>query len=132
MEVALLFSKPSVLIVDPSAETREVLRTALARRGAKIWEATRAEQGLELARRHHPSVIVLDLEIANQACDRIQAGFRAAETAETPLVLLGSARRGTQNFPAGQFVAKPYHYGPLIRKIECLLDEARRTPTEDA
>ncbi len=127
-----MFSKSSVLIVGVSAETREVLRTALAGRGADIWEATGAEQGLALARRHHPSVIVLDLEIADQASEMTRAGFSAAETAETPMVLLGSARRGTQNFPTGQFVAKPYHYGPLIRKIECLLDEARRTPTEDA
>jgi CheY-like chemotaxis protein len=132
MEAALLFSKPSVLIVDESAETREVLRTALARRGTKIWEATRADEGLELARRHHPSVIVLDLEIADQASATIQDGFRAAEIPQAPIVLLGSARRGTQHFPTGQFVAKPYHYGPLIRKIECLLDEARRPPTEDA
>jgi len=26
----------------------------------------------------------------------------------------------------GEFVAKPYHYGPLIRKIEKLLDADRR------
>ncbi|MBI3837430.1 MAG: response regulator [Planctomycetia bacterium] len=127
-----MFSKPSVLIVDESAETREVLRTALARRGTEIWEATRAEEGLELARRHHPSVIVLDLEIADQASDAIQAGFGAAETAQTPIVLLGSARRGTQTFPTGQFVVKPYHYGPLVRKIESLLDEVRRPLAEDA
>jgi CheY-like chemotaxis protein len=127
-----LFSKPSVLIVDESAETREVLRTALAPSGTKIWEAARADEGLELARRHHPSVIVLDLEIADKASATIQAGFLAAETSQAPIVLLGSARRGTQDFPSGQFVAKPYHYGPLIRKIERLLDEARRSPTEDA
>jgi hypothetical protein len=47
---------------------------------------------------------------------------------ETPLLLLGNARRTRQVFPAGQFVAKPYHYGPLIRKIEQLLDEARQPP----
>jgi CheY-like chemotaxis protein len=132
MEAAPVFSNASVLIVDESAETREVLRTALAKRGTKIWEASRVGEGLELARRHHPSVIVLDLEIADEAPDMIRARFRAAETTQTPIVLLGSARRGTQDFPTGQFVSKPYHYGPLIRKIEYLLDEARRSPAEGA
>ena len=132
MEVARLFSQKSVLIVDNSAETREVLRIALAQRGTRTWEATRPEQALELARRHNPSVIVLDLEIAEQAAGAVQAGFSAAETAHTPIVLLGSARGRTQNFPAGQFVTKPYHYGDLIRKIELLLDEARRPSVESA
>ena len=49
---------PTVLIVDPSADNREVLRTALARRGLTIFEAEAADRGLELAREHRPDVIV--------------------------------------------------------------------------
>lgn len=41
---------PSGHIVDPSADMREVLRTALARRGLPTIEAEAANQGLELAR----------------------------------------------------------------------------------
>lgn len=43
--------------------------------------------------------------------------------APTPIVLLGVARRRA-TLPleqVNQFVAKPYHYGPLILKIEQLL-----------
>lgn len=115
----------SVLVVDPSEETREVLRTALAPTGAKVFEATGAEQGLHLARQHHPDVIVLDLEIDAQSTAELAEDYRCqAERQQTPLVLLGSARRLRQSFPAGQFVSKPYHYAPLIRKIEQLLREA--------
>ena len=118
-------SNRSVLIVDASEETREVLRTALAPAGTKVLEATGAEQGLRLAREHHPDVIVLDLEIDAAASEPIASGFSAQSTRHrTPLVLLGSARRLRQTFPAGQFVAKPYHYAPLIRRIEELLREA--------
>jgi hypothetical protein len=38
------------------------------------------------------------------------------------MVLLGSARRAGTS-PSGEFVAKPYHYAPLILKIEQLLRE---------
>ena len=127
-----MFSKPSVLIVDQSAETREVLRTALEKEGIKIWEATRADRGLELVRQHHPQVIVLDVEIADRASAEVRAGFSSTEAQPIPIVLLGAAGPVTQNFPNGQYVAKPYHYGPLIRKIEGLLDEVRRPRTKIA
>jgi CheY-like chemotaxis protein len=132
MEVPRLISRQSVLIVDRSAETREVLRTALALRGTDLWEATRADEGLELARRHHPDVIVMDLEIAATASAAVRDGFSASENEATPIVLLGTARCALQSFPTGQFMAKPYHYGPLVRKIERLLDEAQRPRSKDA
>lgn len=112
----------SILVVDRSEETREVLSTALASGDTEVLLATQAEQGLELARRCHPDVIVLDAEIETIGWERISAGFQEQSQADdTQLVLLGSARRIRQNFAGGEIVAKPYHYGPLIRKIEGLL-----------
>jgi DNA-binding response OmpR family regulator len=117
-----------VLIVDGSTESRQVLRTALERRGMRIFEAARAEDGLALARRHRPDLIVLDLEMA-AADDRTEPGDFAAWAADydTSLVLLGTARRRA-TAPAGQFVAKPYHYQPLILKIEQLLRDSECAP----
>ena len=117
----------TVLIVDSSEETREVLRTALARPATRVLEASRAEQGLELARQHHPDVIVLDLEISEEATESLAADFNAqAQAHPASLVLLGSARRVRKTCPGGQFVNKPYHYAPLIRKIEALLEGAAK------
>ncbi len=112
----------AVLIVDRSDESRDVLRTALEHRGLRVFEATDAADGLALARRHRPDLIVLDLEISPTSDDDSAPADLAtlAQGEETPLVLLGSARRRT-TAPAGQVVAKPYHYRPLILKIEQLL-----------
>ena len=118
-------SRPGVLIVDRSTETREVLRTALESRGAQIWEATRAEAALTLMRKHQPDVIVLDLEIAQAASAAVRAELGDPHASVAPIVLLGTARRVKQDFPSGQFVAKPFDYATLILKIERLLDEAR-------
>ena len=54
----------SVLIVDPSEETREVLQTALERRGVRILATGQVKRGRELAQRHQPDLIVLDVESA--------------------------------------------------------------------
>ena len=118
--------QPSVLIVDSSPETREVLGTALERQGVRILFAGRAERGLELAREHHPDLIVLDLEVEDSQGDNYSAPFAAQSRLDCgTLVLLGTVRRGKPR-AEGEFVAKPYHYGPLIRKIEGLL----RTSTD--
>ena len=113
---------PSVLIVEPSADEREVLRTALARRGLRIFEAAEVEAGLALAREHHPRVIVLDDDAASDAAERrFTAGGKAS------LIVLGRAPRSASSgpdLPGTQIVAKPYHYAPLIHKIEQLAKAA--------
>lgn len=122
---AYLSVQPSVLIVDESAETREVLRTALERRGTRILEAAHSDQGLRLVREHDPSVIVVDAESQHQDRPGICEDFRnTLRSSRNPVVVLGSVRRDAAVLPTGQFVAKPYHYGPLIRKIEELLAKA--------
>ncbi len=115
-------TRRSVLIVDPCDESREVLRTVLRRRGVNIIEATEGRHGLELAQRHHPGVIVLDVETVPEADADTRAGFGAESRAHnTSLVMLTAARRDTLGLPVGQVVSKPCHYGPLVRTIEQLL-----------
>ncbi len=105
----------------------------------RIFEAARADDGLALARSCHPDLIVLDLETAPAGDGPAAAEFAAvADGRQAPLVLLGSVRRtagqASSGTPAGsgaparagQFVAKPYHYRPLILKIERLLRDSRQ------
>jgi len=115
-----LTTKPSVLIVDRSEESREVLRTALERRGMEIFEAGQADRGLQLARQYHPNVIVLDHELESDSTVELFDQFAEQTADEQAIVVLGPAR--VPHNTARQFVAKPYHYGPLIRRIEGLIN----------
>ena len=110
----------SVLIVERSGEIREVLRVALERRGWHIYEASRADLGLELARQHQPDLVVLDLDEQPAGAEALSGEFSHSKNAEpTPVILIGTVRStcAIQN----AFIAKPYHYQPLISKIEQLL-----------
>ncbi len=112
----------SVLIVDRSEENGQVLQTALERRGMKTFWARRADSGLEMAQRHHPDLIVVDLELDDLPSADVSDRFaQHSLTDHTPLVILGSMRQEGRP-PAGEIVPKPYHYGPLIRRIEEILD----------
>jgi DNA-binding response OmpR family regulator len=116
---------PRVLIVDESADSREVLSTLLARHGATTIEARRAHQAIELAEHERVDLIVFDAE-----SDRTDSGSgiddlkAAASRNGTPIVILGTVRSRKKRPPEGQFLAKPYHYGQLINKIENLLAAA--------
>lgn len=120
-----LVSNRSVLIVDPSEESRSVLKTILEHRGLRIFEASRADEGLEMARSHRPDLIVVDLEVSPAEDDAVSAGYEAeSRENQTQLILLGNVRRGPADGVRNRFVSKPYHYAPLIRKIESLLESA--------
>ena len=124
-------TKRSVLIVDRSAESRQVLRTALERKGLQIFEAAGPDQGLAKLQRHQPGVVVVDLEHEPDDEIAIRGRFaRQSRDAEAALVVLGTVRirdegaPGDAAVPRSRFVAKPYHYGPLVRLIESLLPDA--------
>jgi CheY-like chemotaxis protein len=111
-----------VLVVDRSAESREILRLLLEHRGATTIEAERPEQALPLADRFRPDLIVLDAESDASATGEATSELHdAARRMDTPLVILGTLRHSRGRFPGGQFLAKPYHYGSLIRTIDGLL-----------
>ena len=114
----------SVLVVDPSAENREVLRTVLHQRGLKIYEADEATAGLALAQEHHPDVIVLDLDADDATSGPVQLQLRQELDRESSsLIILGKLRTGSP-LPAGHTLSKPYHFAPLVHTIQELAAKA--------
>ena len=119
-------AKARVLIVDASPEAREILRTLLKREGTETLEAASDMPASEIFERQQP-----DLVVYNSECDSCptraatQALGRLASLNDTPIVVLGTTRRHLSPLPTGELVTKPYHYGPLIRRIEGLLGSNR-------
>jgi DNA-binding response OmpR family regulator len=117
----------SVLIVDQSEENREVLRTVLERQGVQIITATRTVEGADLARRHQPDVIVLDTEYeASELGLFCGEDGKDEKNIKPSIIFLGKVRRNPMPVPRGEFFAKPYHYGPLVRRIEEILESTPR------
>lgn len=116
---------PRVLIVDESADSREVLSALLARHGATTIETRRPQQAVELADLHRVDLIVFDAESDRTASGSGARDLKAAASRNgTPIVILGTVRSAKKHAASGQFVSKPYHYGQLIHKIEGLLAAA--------
>jgi DNA-binding response OmpR family regulator len=115
------------LIVDESAECREVLRTALERGGAKTVEAVTAAEGLAAFRSQAPDLVILDVSEDGREWDSTAALQEAAGETATPIVILATARRADPTGNGIHYVQKPYHFAPLIRRIEGLLSARLRS-----
>ena len=118
-------SQPSVLIVDPSQDTREVLRAALSRQGVRVLEAHARSEGLSIAQQQQPDVIVVDLDDPAEDTPAVVESFAdGSKSADTAIVILGTARQ-KKSAAGGDFFTKPYHYAPLIRTIEERLERCK-------
>jgi CheY-like chemotaxis protein len=119
-----LFSHARILIVDSSAENRDILCTLLERLGAETIEASRTRHASRLARHAQPDVIVFDAEADHApSAEAIDALGLAAHRSSTPIVVLGTQKRCLSRITTGHFVSKPYQYSTLIRRIEEVLGD---------
>ena len=114
-----------VLIVDRSTENREVLRTVLQRNGCEIFESDEAAEGLSLAEKCRAQLLIVDLDTVDPAGPDVLEGFdEQARSENGSVLLLGRISKSKDGIDLKNVVAKPYHYAPLIRKIEELLRQA--------
>jgi CheY-like chemotaxis protein len=114
----------SVLVVDPSAENREVLRTILHQRGYRIFEADGATSGLALAQEHHPDVIVLDLDADDATNGSVQLQLRQELDRESSSLIILGKLRWDSVLPPSRSLSKPYHFAPLVHTIQELAAKA--------
>lgn len=54
---------PTVLVAEDSSDTRIMLKRAFELKGYRVVEAEDGKQALEMAKRYHPSLIVIDLNM---------------------------------------------------------------------
>lgn len=59
--LAILY--PTVLVAEDSQDTRTMLKRAFELKGYRVFEAEDGQEALEMARRHRPSLIVIDLNM---------------------------------------------------------------------
>ena len=114
--------QPRVLIVDPSREAREILRTLLERGGTQTLEARNAQIAAKLTETERPDAIVYDAD-SDYSPEQHQSTIlgETASRKDIPIVVLGTVQKRITRLAVGELVTKPYQYGPLIRRIEELL-----------
>ena len=124
-------AKPSLLIVDDNADIRAYLRTILQNRYDLI-EAADGQQGLDVAKREVPDLIVSDvmMPVMNglQFCQHIKSDF---VTSHIPVILLTARAMDNQQIEgfesgADAYITKPFSAELLLARIDNLLKSRRQ------
>ncbi|HXY42313.1 MAG TPA: response regulator [Vicinamibacteria bacterium] len=112
-----------VLLVDDEPANLDLLRQALDGRGYRLLVATSGEDALKVARRAHPSLVLLDVMMPGidgfETCRRLKADPQTAGAAVIFLSALAEAREKVRGLQAGavDFVSKPFQPEEVVARV---------------
>jgi CheY-like chemotaxis protein len=121
----------SVLIVDDSADTREMYGTFLGFRGFSVLTAPDGDAAVALARSRRPDVIVMDLAMPRlNGISAVQRLRHDPRTRSIPVIILTgyafrAIQQGALEAGADAFLTKPCLPEDLERHVRALLDRRR-------
>jgi DNA-binding response OmpR family regulator len=116
----------TILICEDDTNLRTLVRLALGD-GYRYYEAPDGPSGLELARRIHPDMIVLDLMLPGRSGLDVLAALRADdELAKTPVIVMSAwshSNEAAVQAGADRFVPKPFDPDELRDAVLALLED---------
>ena len=113
-----------VLVVDDEPQIRRALATNLRARGFDVDLADSGEQALELAAKHRPDVVVLDLGLPGIDGVEVVRGLRG--WTDVPIVVLSVRNAEADKVEAldagaDDYVTKPFGMGELLARMRTAL-----------
>ena len=117
-------SKTLLYIEDNLSSLRLIARILARRPAIELLSAETAALGLQMAREHHPDLILLDLHLPDSNGDQVLAQLRAdPQTSEIPVVMfsaedLPGKREQMLNAGARAFLTKPVEIRALLAMID--------------
>lgn len=120
-------SKEKILIVEDEKDIVELLHYNLEKENFKIQSANNGQKALDLVRKNHPDLVILDLmlpEIDGLEVCRILK--RDPKTSHIPIIML-TAKAGESDkivgleLGADDYITKPFSIKELIARIKALL-----------
>ena len=126
--------KATVLVIDDEKDLLELVRYNLEKEQFDVILAKNGEEGFEIARKHRPDVIILDVMMPGmdglEVCRKLRAEER---TAKVPLIML-TARAAESDRVVGlemgadDYVTKPFSPRELVARVRAML---RRTARQE-
>jgi two-component system phosphate regulon response regulator PhoB len=122
----------TVLVVEDDEETRCLLSRVFRGQGLNVLCAADGEEGLDLIRRHHPAVVLLDLVLPTLSGEAVCLAIRADPTlAHVHVIMLtGLAQRDDRiagfELGADDYVTKPFDIREVGLRVEAALRRRRR------
>jgi DNA-binding response OmpR family regulator len=112
-----------VLVIDDDPRYLDLLQFTLEAEGFEVCVAQNAAEGMNLAVKNHPDVIVTDVAMPGMDGYVLAAGLKAdVRTAEIPLIFvtargLETDRRTGRSIGAAEYLTKPFSTTELVQRI---------------
>jgi two-component system, cell cycle response regulator DivK len=115
-----------VLVIEDNLLNMKLIGAIIAAQGYKVLEATTGLLGLELARRHHPALIIIDIQLPDISGLEVSRVLRAdVDTAD--IAVLGTSAHAaaddgdTQEASFDAFMPKPIMISDFIQVLRALV-----------
>lgn len=121
-----------VLLVDDDVYLRDLIRRALTRAGAEVYEASDGVEAVERFAQCHPALVILDIMMPTQ--DGWETCRQIRQQSSVPIMMLTSLSRDDEiirglDYGADDFVVKPVNVQVLLARARAVL---RRIEPETA
>lgn len=124
-----------ILIVEDNDKNRKLVRDVLQFHGYATVEATNGEEGIRLAREHHPDLILLDIQLPGLdgigALERLR-GDRVTKDIPVIAVTASAMAQDQDRIMAAGFddyQRKPIEIRDLAALVRHRIEAGRRPPT---
>ena len=120
-----------VLAIDDDKLVHKIIEDALAQ-SCKLIHAKNGDEGLRLALKYHPDIILLDVEMPGlngfEVCEKLK---KSPDTLDIPVMFLSSRKDISErmrgyNSGASDYIVKPFNREELLARIN-VLDDYRQT-----
>jgi DNA-binding response OmpR family regulator len=122
-------SLPKILVVEDTADTRELLHLYLTKEGFEVILATDGGEGLYRAQADRPDIIITDITMPNLDGGAMIRQLRLdADFAHLPIIAMTAYGKGfcDDAIEAGatDTIQKPFEFGPFIALVKSLLKQS--------
>lgn len=123
----------SILIVEDDFLNRRISKKVLAENGYEVFEAKNAKEALEILRKESLSLIVLDINLGENAQDGISLGQEIKEKYSIPFIYLTAyenpeiIEKAVATSPYS-YLTKPFKNSDLIASAEIAIRQSSNIP----
>lgn len=120
--------QPTILVVDDTEDNLDLLEFALKRKPVRMLRATSGKECLSLAHKHHPDIILLDIQMPEMDGFETLKQLRASRsTAGIPVIFLTAQKKDPSSIEYGlsigaeEYLTKPIDIDELLVRTRWLV-----------
>ena len=125
----------TVLVVDDEKDINFILTSNLKKEGYKVLSAGSAEAGLELAKKHHPDLYLLDIMLPK--LDGLEMMRIVRQDSQAPILFLTAKKDEIDRIlglklGADDYIVKPFSVREVLARVKAILRRTMNSPRKAA